>query len=155
MRRGSRSLRGFGGVPKNMRKTVDADAWAWERLSPFSRVPWYPDIRGFTICVISDAVVGMGLFQWSSQHSKIWVGMQEHTESTTAFAFQAAGKAILQDWTLVSRLPFLKFSVQAKVHAKLAKNALYVPLTFVPFMCQKYSLCATDICLCATEFVCH
>ena len=44
MRRGSSILCGFGGVPKTGENIIDADAWAWERLSPISSVPWYPDI---------------------------------------------------------------------------------------------------------------
>ena len=52
-RRGSRILRGFGGVPKTGEKIIDAGSWALERLSPVSRVPWYPDLGDLKICANS------------------------------------------------------------------------------------------------------
>ena len=67
----------------------------------------------------------MWIFLWSFRHAKIWVGMQEHTESTHEEEEILTQKertlvSLRQDRTIVSRLPI----VLCSVHAKLASNAL-------------------------------
>ena len=50
-------------------------------FQPNAMVSWYRrlhDLCDFRV----DAVAGIWIFRWSSRHAKIWVGMQEHTEST-------------------------------------------------------------------------
>ena len=54
-----------------------------ERVTPFSRARRYSYIGGFVIRVIVDSVAGTQKFRRISWHSKIWVGMQEHTVNET------------------------------------------------------------------------
>ena len=55
---------------QNRRRIFDVDACVLERVSPFCRVIWYPDIKGFAMCVISKLTqVQAGKFSWGSLQS--------------------------------------------------------------------------------------
>ena len=121
---------------QNRRKIIGADAWAWERLSPVSRVPWYPDFEDLKICANSalmplqvcgflENLMPRRILGWDAgahrEHprgrrdtvSKIFVqrslwGRLQPRRQSTAFACEPAGKATLEDQTLFSRLPMFQ-----------------------------------------------